>query len=315
LRKASLSHTLVIVRVWLLPIFGFLPACTAISGFSDLEKAEFRRGADSNAVGDADLDDSSANETAVPDTTTVDDAPIATDTAKPDTTPPSDAPAFTCPSGTKGPTMVNVGGFCIDSTEVTTAQYGAFLVTKGTDVSGQPAECSWNTSYTPLFWPQTGLETHPVMGVDWCDAKAYCAWAGKRLCGQIGGGATPFATPASATASQWYAACSMRGGKTYPYGASYVAAACQDGTIKPPRTVPAGTKLSCDGGYSGVFDMSGEIQEWEDSCNGTAGTSALCHVRGGMIYDSTPADLACASPRTLTRETKNDHTGFRCCSP
>lgn len=277
--------------------------CATVSGFNDLEKVEAERDSGTAIEGDtAATVDSLGTDSSQSDTSEV------ADTATPDT-------SFACPMGTKGPTMINVGGYCVDATEVTTAQYSVFLVAKGSDTSGQSAACAWNTSYTPLYWPQTGLETHPVMGVDWCDAYAYCAWAGKRLCGKIGGGAAAFASPSSATESQWYAACTQSGARTYPYGASFVAAACQDGTIKPPRTAPAGTKLACDGGYAGVLDMSGNIQEWEDSCDGATGSADNCRVRGGMIYDDTPSALACASGRALARNTRNDHTGFRCCSP
>jgi formylglycine-generating enzyme len=296
-----------------------LPACTAVSGFGDLEKVPATATTDSATVTvDSATTDTNVGDTSIAMESSVDTGPISDSATMVETSvvdTGTDAGSFTCPSGTKGPTMVNVGGYCIDSTEVTTTQYSAFLVAKGSDTSGQPAECAWNTSYTPLFWPQTGLELHPVMGLDWCDARAYCAWAGKRLCGKIGGGAAPFSTPTSATASQWYRACSFSGARTYPYGSGYVAAACQDGSIKPAKTVPAGTKLGCEGGYTGLFDMSGEVQEWEDSCDGTSGTGDSCHVRGGMIYDATPSDLTCATPRALARNTKNDHTGFRCCSP
>ena len=54
-----------------------------------------------------------------------------------------------CP-GTAGPSMVRVpAGFCVDSTEVTSAQYDAFLTARGSDVSGQPASCTANTTFAP----------------------------------------------------------------------------------------------------------------------------------------------------------------------
>jgi len=47
----------------------------------------------------------------------------------------------------QGPKMIDVGGYSVDSTEVTVANYKAFLKAKAGDTSGQPAVCSWNKSY------------------------------------------------------------------------------------------------------------------------------------------------------------------------
>jgi len=85
------------------------------------------------------------------------------------------------------------GTYGIDRTEVSRAQYAKFLVSKGSDTSGQPPYCEWNKSYDPASsvraaWPPLDTGDHPVSQVDWCDAYAYCKWAQKRLCGKIGGG-------------------------------------------------------------------------------------------------------------------------------
>jgi hypothetical protein len=82
-----------------------------------------------------------------------------------------------CP-GTAGPTPVRVGTFCIDSTEVTNAQYAAFLATRP-NAAGLPHACDNKTSFAPANnWRLDEQGSHPVLGVDWCDAAAFCRWAG-----------------------------------------------------------------------------------------------------------------------------------------
>ena len=66
----------------------------------------------------------------------------------------------------------------------------------------------------------------PVTCIDWCDAHAYCAWAGKRLCGSIGGGPNIPSSVSIAGADQWYRACSHAGDHKFPYGDTYASGTC-----------------------------------------------------------------------------------------
>jgi formylglycine-generating enzyme required for sulfatase activity len=204
------------------------------------------------------------------------------------------------------------GTYCIDSTEVTNAQYASFL-TAAYPTSGQDAWCSWNTSYVPGdTWPATGEDDYPVDNVDWCDAYAFCKWAGKRLCGKIGGGANAPADSADATKSEWYAACSAGGTMTYPYGNTYSATACNGYGYGGGAPIAVGSEAGgCVGGYGGIHDMSGNVLEWEDSCDGTTGQNDTCLLRGGDPFSSAIV-LSCGVAAGDSRSGKY-HLGFRCC--
>ena len=224
-----------------------------------------------------------------------------------------------CP-GTAGPDMVVVpalgGTYCVDSTEVTNAHYAAFLAAAGTATDGQPSFCAFNTDFTPSAgWPATGMEDHPVTSVDWCDAFAYCEWAGKRLCGKIGGGSlTRNGNDADATASQWFNACSAGGMQSYPYPGSYSASACNGVELNAGRVMAVGEATGCEGGFTGLFDMSGNAGEWLDACSGSAGGGDVCNVFGGS-YLSGAADMTCASRTSANRSQDGPGLGFRCCAP
>ncbi len=139
-----------------------------------------------------------------------------------------------CPA-CSGPPMISdtspEGKFRIDATEVTNAQYQAFLAA-GVDPASQPAECSWNSELAPntttpssecttaLFDPVNRAD-YPVVCVDWCDAQAYCKWAGKRLCQHPGG-----PTLGGDVSFEWIYACTANQTLTFPYGNTYDPSAC-----------------------------------------------------------------------------------------
>jgi sulfatase modifying factor 1 len=265
------------------------------------------------------------------------DAAAAPDVRAPDATSPPDAalsPDLTpaapdaagCPAAQGGPPLVRVGSFCIDATEVTNAQYEVFWRARGLGraTTGQGPACAWNGSFTPeesggTRWPaRPGDERRPVVNVDWCDAQAFCQWAGKRLCGGIERGSLPrWQDSGSATVSQWAYACASGGRTSYPYGNSYDAQACNAGRRVESASVlvDVATKTGCRT-QAGVYDLSGNAEEWVDACTGTSGPGDLCAVAGASAFQDVGDDLTCAgSPYPDRRAQAYELRGFRCCAP
>jgi formylglycine-generating enzyme required for sulfatase activity len=234
-----------------------------------------------------------------------------------------------CPPGRHGPTSVRIptsnsaahqGAFCIDSTEVTNAQYQEFLAAASPKSVALPAACSGQMDFLPRDGNgnavpfQPGQQDFPVVQVDWCDAYAFCEWAGKRLCGQIGGGAlAPGNTETNPTLAQWYDACSNGGALAYPYGNTYSRTTCGGGGAGAGSDIgPVQVRPGCVGGYPGIYDMSGSVWEWNDVCeDATPGGS--CHVYGGAFDSLMSTELACKGERNWTRTAGAGNIGIRCC--
>ena len=226
---------------------------------------------------------------------------------------PSGDAATPCPS-LHGPTPVRVvtraGAFCIDATEVTVAQYGEFLQAKGADTSGQPTECSTNTTFAPLT--PGAPPTSAIGGVDWCDALAFCTWSGKTLCGGFDGAAIEPSKANDPTVSTWFAACSNDGKQPYPYGAVVDLARCNS---SERTTSPIAASTTCAGGYAGIFDLSGNVEEWTASCE-SPNPKAGCLARGGNYSTTSDAELGCSTStqRLEIRDSAEPWRGIRCCS-
>ncbi|MEZ4447777.1 MAG: SUMF1/EgtB/PvdO family nonheme iron enzyme [Polyangiaceae bacterium] len=241
-------------------------------------------------------------------------------------------------------------GYLVDVHEVTVGQYQAFLDSNPT-FDGQDFGCNtWNDSFTPgVFSPEAanqiteagltytpdgscdtlhqdlldlGRFDVPAICVDVCDARAYCRWAGKRLCGKIGGGllnANMAGAHADPEQSEWYRVCSNAGATIYPYGDAFEFGRCNDAAHNPNVLNDVGYYQTCEGGLPGVFDMSGNAGEWTDGCSNFMSPHAAqnCLVRGGAYWggDTNDAEglLRCDAFKDTLLSSQSDSTGFRCC--
>jgi formylglycine-generating enzyme required for sulfatase activity len=244
--------------------------------------------------------------------------------------PSGDGALEVCPSG-RGPNMVLVEGsyqgtsfrFCVDSTEVTQKQYQEFVTGGGTIVTTHPA-CGTKMALGPrasCVGDDVQYEAradYPIVCVDFCDALAFCQWAGKRLCGRTGDGG-PIRGPEDLGAqpqNEWYLACSQGGTHVYPYGETARSNACtvldpDGGEAGTPRaTTPVATLPGCVGTTVPVFDMVGNAREWVNACNGTA---SACATLGGD--GTTPAPNArCADTAGGSPADQGNRRGIRCCA-
>jgi sulfatase modifying factor 1 len=244
-----------------------------------------------------------------------------------------DAKEARCPSGAPGPEMALISTasakhYCIDRTEVTQAQYQKFVTAAGKDLSliASIPECSWQKTFEVTVRPEDNPSLYgcpkgeydpvakpdqPAGCISWCMAFAYCRWAGKRLCGRIGGGALSdrIADRNDAQQSQWFYTCTQGGKSAYQYGDSYQAT-CSPAALEPVTKVSTG----CTGQqppYSEISGMSSGVSEWEDACAGED-----CNLRGGTFVNL-PAGgqvFRCDDSSCAVRGWMTPGVGFRCCA-
>ena len=127
---------------------------------------------------------------------------------------------FGIPSAIPGPgrhsELSYVSGFFLDETEVTNRQFHAFTEATGYRVPWVAEDWADELGFN---WhdgkPPAGREDHPVVLVNWYDAKAYCTWAGKRL----------------PTDAEWERAAYSDDGRIYPWGHEYRDGAMNDGML------------------------------------------------------------------------------------
>ncbi len=206
--------------------------------------------------------------------------------------------------------------FLVSATEVTNAEYDAFLVAllQG-DAGTMTGGCDFKKGHTRLAGCAATMQPNaPVNCVDWCDAYRYCGFNGMRLCGKIGGGPTNLAEIANPLHSQWTMACGGAGPTTYPYGGPDASAgACNIMELEAGAPAPVRSFPRCEGSPKGLFDMSGNVDEWEDACDDKGKADDDCRVRGGSFL-STAAAAKCTSAVAHQRKQAFHNVGFRCCA-
>lgn len=146
----------------------------------------------------------------------------------------SDAPANEWPQHT-----VTLPAYRIGIHPVTNSQYEEFVREK--HISVAPV-MGWDGQRVP-----PGLENHPVSGVTWYEALAYCQWLSEKT-------GRSYSLPNEA---QWEKACRGGNGFVYPWGNDLEAGRSNHGceSIAAVDAYPAQNKFGC-------YDMVGNIRQW-----------------------------------------------------
>jgi len=203
---------------------------------------------------------------------------------------------------------VELPAYAIGKYPVTNAQYAAFV---RQHKENRPLQSGWFFTTPPV----TRLD-HPVTGVTWRDAIAYCAW----LSAQTG---RRYRLP---TEAEWEKAARGSDGRTYPWGEDPpTPLRCTSGASTAAVTA---TREGCS--PYGVCDMVGNVREWtttrwgedarraefvypyqsdeREAASERANELRIC--RGGA-YDDPPSLLTCSARSIVHSDARLANVGFR----
>jgi formylglycine-generating enzyme required for sulfatase activity len=191
-------------------------------------------------------------------------------------------------------------------------------------------------------WRSPGFSqgpTHPVCGVNWDDAKAFCRWLTEKE--RREGRLAPNQEYRLPTDAEWSVAVGLdepAGGTpqskdaqikgVYPWGTqwpplrgagNFAGTEARDGNWPSgwgvidgysdgyPQTSPVG---SFSANRYGLYDMSGNVWQWcEDYYNGSNGSRVL---RGGSFFNNVSDYLLSSGRLSLVPGVRDVDNGFRC---
>ncbi len=194
---------------------------------------------------------------------------------------------------------VSLSSYWIDKTEVTNSMYTRCF---------QSGKCTLPRDTTYFY--DASYEDHPVVFVNWDQARTYCSWAGARL----------------PTEAEWeFAAKGVDAAKhPWPWGSIWEcskANSSQNGCDGYSGTAPVGSYPQGASPF-GVLDMSGNAYEWVqdwyavypvgsyvDMAGPGSGNRKV--LRGGSVHDT--LDLLTTTSRTSASALASAYNfGFRC---
>lgn len=201
------------------------------------------------------------------------------------------------------------GSYCIDRYPVINAQYKAFI-----DETGHPEPYISPEAYQKqgflahpyekvkrFLWQKRSFSpdrgNHPVVLVSLLDAKAYCAWKGKKI-------DRSYRLP---TEAEWEKAARGTEGRYYPWGDEWnpenLNSGNRFGSTTPVSQFPQGRSPY------GVYDMAGNLFEWT-----ATRWDEKSFVLKGCSWDDLPGTCRAAMRHGRPPQTKHILIGFRCVS-
>ncbi len=211
---------------------------------------------------------------------------------------------------------VYLDAYYIDKYEVTNSQYWEFLeyiIRTGDHSKCHPTEPIEKNHipgnpYRGYEYKYYNYPDYPVNRIDWYDAYAYAAWAGKRL----------------PTEAEWEKAARGTDGRRFPWGNVWEIRYCNVGT-SGNLPISVGSFEQGNSVY-GCYDMSGSMSEWcsdwyhpeyfynspKKNPKGPKKSTGKRIIKGGSMFAQNVYKLRCAVRMFDDPDKRNKSVGFRC---
>jgi formylglycine-generating enzyme required for sulfatase activity len=233
------------------------------------------------------------------------------------------------------PASANLPAYSIAKYPVTNAQFALFIEAGGyherkwwTNAGWENCEKGfawtkdqkdWEPSghpwTEPLYWKEDAWngEAHPVVGISWFEAVAFCLWFSDYTHSNI----------MLPTETQWRFAAQGYDGRVYPWGNQWELRRCNSSTstYRSTGTTPVQRYQGSDGnpcGESpfGVVDMAGNVYEWcltndEKRTNDVDGFAFRRVTYGGSWASRGDGTCRTDYPSSLLPNYRWNQTGFR----
>ncbi len=150
----------------------------------------------------------------------------------------------------------------------------------------------YEASHGPSDEAISTYDAEPWASINQAQAWRACERAGKRLCSK----------------EEWIAACHGPDESLFPYGNDAESDRCNGAELEDGNgAVATGSLSGCEGGFPGLFDMSGNVAEWTLGC-----ADLHCDALGGSFSSSSESNTCTAESATASHNT-DSAVGFRCC--
>ncbi len=155
---------------------------------------------------------------------------------------------------------VELQAYRIGRTPVTNAEYAQFV--RETRRAVAP-ENGWQLAAVGQM-PRPGREQHPIVGVTWDDAVAYCRWLSERSTRR-------YRLP---TEAEWERAARGVEGRIYPWGEAFDQQRCNAEPTGVGDVTAVGAFSPAGDTPEGLVDMAGNVWEWTSTAWGRDAAAA-----------------------------------------
>lgn len=156
-----------------------------------------------------------------------------------------------------------------------------------------------NERYMKLYFSHSAYDDYPVVGVNWEQANAFCAWRTEMMLVGMGEYAKQLQRYRLPTEIEWEYAARGKEGNAFPWETQAVKSdkGCFYANFKPDRGnyTKDGSLITSRCGIfsansSGLYDMAGNVAEWTSTVYTEAGVEAMSDMNPELKYNAALED-------------------------